>query len=356
MSKQPQDTSAEEPDGGNPHIRFRGGPRQGDRPGLLNSSGVKIAGVGMTPFVKPGTGAMYRQLGARAASEALADAGLEYRHVQQAFVGFVYGDSTSGQSALYELGLSGIPIVNVNNNCATGSSSFFLARQAILSCAADCVLALGFEQMSPGALQELYADRPSPLSRFTQLADEKVETGGAPMAIKLFGAAAIEYQQRYGTADEVFAMVSVKARRHAQHNDRAIFRAPVSVEEVLASPRMLGPLTRLQCCPPTCGGAAAILVSDKFAKRHGLDGTVTVRGQAMTTDFPSTFSEGSLIKVVGADLTKEAAASVYEQSGVGPTATEFRDGSPGAFCWTGPGPGGPSAPLPAGRQAAARRR
>lgn len=279
---------------------------------------VRIAGVGMTPFVKPGTGATYRDLGAAAVRDALADAGIAYSDIQQAYVGYVYGDSTSGQSALYEVGLSGIPIINVNNNCSTGSSALFLARQAVASGAADCVLAVGFEQMSPGALQELYTDRPSPLGRFTDIADAAVDTAGAPMALKLFGAAGLEYQQKYGATDETFARVTVKARQHAQHNERAIFRNLVTVEEVLESKHMLGPITRLQCCPPTCGGAAAVVVSEAFAKKHGLTASVAIRGQALTTDYPSTFSGTSLINVVGSEMSAAAARAVYEQAGVGP--------------------------------------
>lgn len=278
---------------------------------------ARIAGVGMTPFVKPGHGE-YRTLGAQAVREALADAGLDYTDIEQAYVGYVYGDSTSGQSALYEVGLTGIPVVNLNNNCSTGSSALFLARQAVASGAADCVLALGFEQMAPGALQEHYTDRPSPLSRFTDIADRSIDTGDAPMALKLFGGAGAEYQQRYGASDETFARISVKARRHAKHNERAIFRTEVTVEEVLASPRMLGPLTRLQCCPPTCGGAAAIVVSEAFARRKGLTAGIRIRGQAMRTDFPSTFGDDSLIKVVGADMAAAAAAAVYAEAGIGP--------------------------------------
>lgn len=281
------------------------------------ATNVHIAGVGMTRFVKPGQG-VYRELGAAAVRDALADAGLDYSAIQQAYVGYVYGDSTSGQSALYEVGVTGIPVVNLNNNCSTGSSALFLARQAIASGAADCVLALGFEQMAPGALQENYTDRPSPLGRFTDIADRSIDTGNAPMALKLFGGAGAEYQQRYGASDEIFARISVKARRHAKHNERAIFRDEVTVEQVLASPRLLGPLTRLQCCPPTCGGAAAILVSDSFAKRHGIASDVVIRGQAMHTDFPSTFEEDSLIKVVGSDMAAAAAKAAYAEAGIGP--------------------------------------
>ncbi|MCM8729799.1 lipid-transfer protein [Hephaestia sp. GCM10023244] len=277
-----------------------------------------VAGVGMTPFVKPGTSAPYTRLGADATRDALADAGIDYRAIEQAYVGYVYGDSTSGQAALYEVGLTGIPILNVNNNCATGSSALYLARQAIASGAADCVLALGFEQMAPGAIAESYTDRPTPLARFTQIVDTLPGAADLPLAIKLFGGAAIEYQQQYGASDDTFARVAVKARQHARHNQRAIFRSPVTVEEVLHAPAMFGPITRLQCCPPTCGGAAAVLVSERFARRHGIASPVTIRAQAMTTDFASSFDRNSPIKAVGYDLTRTAADRVYAAASVGP--------------------------------------
>ena len=282
------------------------------------SQAVKVAGVGMTQFVKPGAAGNYQMYGLQALNAALSDAGIDYADVQQVYVGYVYGDSTSGQSVVYQAGLTGIPVFNVNNNCSTGSTALFLARQAIASGAADCVVALGFEQMAPGALSENFADRPSPLGRYTALADELVDTGKAPMAIKLFGAAGIEYQKKYGMADQTFAQVSVKARQHAKHNERAIFRDAVSVEQVLNSPRMLGPITRLQCCPPSCGGAAAVLVSEQYARRKGLNASITIRAQSMTTDYQSTFNDKSAIKLVGADLTANAADAVYRESGVGP--------------------------------------
>src|ERR1700727_1331008 len=130
------------------------------------SSSVYVAGVGMIPFVKPGANAPYHVMGTEATRLALSDAGLDYGLIEQAFVGYVYGDSTCGQRALYPVGMTGIPIVNVNNNCSTGSSALFLARQAVASGAAECVLALGFEQMQPGAIKAAFADRPTPFEEF----------------------------------------------------------------------------------------------------------------------------------------------------------------------------------------------
>ena len=115
---------------------------------------VYVVGVGMTKFEKPGRreGWDYPDMARESGTKALQDAGIDYTEVEQGYVGYVAGDSTSGQRALYELGLTGIPIVNVNNNCSTGSTALFLAAQAIRGGIADCTIALGFEKMQPGSL------------------------------------------------------------------------------------------------------------------------------------------------------------------------------------------------------------
>jgi acetyl-CoA acetyltransferase len=279
---------------------------------------VAVAGVGMIPFSTPRNSEPYPVMAEAAARKALDDAGIEYAKVQQGYVGYVYGDSTSGQAALYGLGQTGIPILNVNNNCSTGSSALFLARQAIETGAAECVIALGFEQMMRGALGSMWSDRPSPFTRFDDTTkalqgwDEQ-----APMAAQYFGGAGTAYADRYGMDPKVFAQIAVKARKHAANNPYAVFRDPVTVEEVLGSPQIFGPLTRLQCCPPTCGAAAAVLCSEHFADANGLDSSVVIRAQAMTTDFASTFS-GDMMTVVGYDMAKAAADQVYEAAGIGP--------------------------------------
>ncbi|PWR17775.1 lipid-transfer protein [Zavarzinia compransoris] len=280
---------------------------------------VFVAGVGMIPFTKPGQSEPYAVMGARAAGAALDDAGIGYDAVQQAYVGYVYGDSTAGQAAVYGVGLSGIPIVNVNNNCSTGSTALFLARQAVETGAADCVLALGFEQMEPGALGTVFEDRPSPLARFNDaMRGIQGFDGDTPFAAQHFGGAGRAHQHLFGTRAETFAAISVKARRHAAHNPYALFRAPITLEEVMAAKMIFAPLTRLQCCPPTCGGAAAIVCSGDFARRHGLSPRVRIAAQAMTTDRPSTFADHDMRKVVGYDMTRAAAAQVYEIAGIGP--------------------------------------
>ena len=279
---------------------------------------VFVSGVGMIPFVKPGTSGTYQEMGEQAVRLALEDSGATYDQVQQVYAGYVYGDSTCGQAAVYRLGMSGIPVINVNNNCSTGSTALFLARQAIEGGVAECVLALGFEQMNPGALGAVFEDRPNPLEKFIESANEIEGKSKVPVALRLFGGAGLEHQKKYGTRDETFARVSQKARLHAKHNPRAIFRDEVSIEEVLSSPPMHGVLTRLQCCPPTCGAAAALLTSEKFAKKHGLRSDVKITGQAMTTDFPSSFEGKTMMQIVGSDMSQAAANDLYEKAGIGP--------------------------------------
>ncbi len=280
---------------------------------------VVVAGVGMIPFAKPGASAPYDEMGAEAARLALADAGIGYDLVQQAYAGYVYGDSTAGQKAIYPLGLTGIPIVNVNNNCSTGSTALFLARQAVASGAADCVLALGFEQMRPGALGSIFVDRPSPLAEFDAVADRLVDAKEIPLALRYFAGAGLAHMNKHGTPLESFAKVRAKASRHAANNPLAIFRKEITAEEVLDAPAIWpGVMTRLMACPPTCGAAAAILVSEAFAKRHGLDGGIGIAAQSMVTDLSSTFDSDDMMKVVGYDMAKLAADRVYEQAGIGP--------------------------------------
>ncbi len=280
---------------------------------------VHVVGVGMIPFTKPGASAPYPEMGAQAARLALQDAGVDYAQVQQAMVGYVFGDSTAGQAALYGVGLTGIPVVNVNNNCATGSTALFLARQAVASGAADCVLALGFEQMVPGPLKGAWTDRPSPLTRFIEtMAAHQGYEEQTPRAAQFFGGAARDYMAEHGIAASTFARISVKARQHAARNPLAVFRQTVTLDEVLASPTVFAPLTRLQCCPPTCGAAAALLCSEDFARRHGLDRRVRIAAQAMTTDTASTFDSGDMRRLVGADMARAAADAVYAAAGVNP--------------------------------------
>ncbi|GAB2585542.1 lipid-transfer protein [Ramlibacter solisilvae] len=271
----------------------------------------------MIPFKKPGQSETYPVMGAQAVRLALADAGIGYESIQQAYASYIYGDSCSGQRVLYDVGMTGVPVINVHNNCASGSSALYLARQAIASGETDIVLAFGFEQMNPGALGSMFTDRPNPLELFMQQCDPVVPEG-VPTALRLFGAAGLEHMKRFGTPLETFAKIRAKASRHAANNPLAVFRKVVTPQDVLNEQVMWeGVMTRSMACPPTCGAAAAVLCSEAYAKKHGLDTRVWVAGQALTTDGPEVFKSGDLRQLAGFGMSRLAANKVYEQAGIG---------------------------------------
>ena len=281
---------------------------------------VYVVGVGMTKFEKPGARDWdYPDMAREAGQKALADAGLSIDQIEQAAVGYCYGDSTCGQRAFYELGHPGIPIYNVNNNCSTGSTALLMARQFVQGGLAECAMALGFEKMEKGSLGVKYTDRTNPMDKHFQLMVELRGFAKAPPAPQMFGNAGIEHMEKYGTTREQFAKIGWKNHRHSVNNPYSQFQEAYSLEDILSAPEVYGPLTRLQCCPTSDGAGAAIVASLDFVRRHGLQSqAIEIAGQTMTTDFESSFNEKSMIKAVGYDMTRAAAQQVYEQSGLGP--------------------------------------
>ncbi len=254
-----------------------------------------------------------------AGTKALEDAGIPYDEVEQACVGYCYGDSTCGQRAVYELGLTGIPVYNVNNNCATGSTALFMAKQFVEGDLSDCVLALGFEKMEKGSLGMKYDDRTIPMDKHFQAMIELRGFENAPAAPQFFGNAGREHMEKYGTTTEQFAKIGHKNHKHSVNNPYSQFQDEYSLEDILNAPMVYEPLTKLQCCPTSDGAGAAVLGSEDFVKKHNLqDQAVEIVGMAMATDFPSSFADKSCIKLVGSDMTRAAAQKVYEQSGLGP--------------------------------------
>jgi len=281
---------------------------------------VYVVGVGMTKFEKPGSKAWdYPDMAKEAGEKALADAGIPYTEIQQAAVGYCYGDSTCGQRAVYQLGLTGIPVYNVNNNCSTGSTALFMAKQFVEGGIADCVLALGFEKMEKGSLGVKYSDRTNPLDKQFELMVSLRGFAAAPPAAQFFGNAGREHMDRYGTKPEQFAKIGHKNHKHSVNNPYSQFQDEYSLQDILNAPMVYEPLTKLQCCPTSDGAGAAIVVSEDVVRRHGLQAqAVEIAGLAMAPDLETTFSEKSCIKLIGSDITRTAARKVYEQSGLGP--------------------------------------
>lgn len=279
---------------------------------------AKVIGVGMVKFQKPGENEPYEIMAAKAIHEALKDAGIEIKEVEQAYASYVYGDSTCGQTVLYKVGMTGIPIINVNNNCSSGSTALFLARQAVESGVVDCALAFGFEEMKKGAISSVWNDRTSPLDEFDQkLKEIAPQAPEAPIALRTFGAAGNAYIEKYDANPDIFYKVAVKTRSHAVHNPYAIFNKPLTLEEVKNTP-IIYPnyLTRLCACPPSCGAAAVVVASESFVKKHGIQNAVTIYAQKMATDTEKSFEDP--INLVGRDMTYRAAMAVYEHAGIGP--------------------------------------
>jgi len=281
---------------------------------------VFVVGVGMTKFEKPGSKAWdYPDMAKESGTKALADAGIGFDKIEQVAVGYCYGDSTSGQRAVYELGITGVPIYNVNNNCSTGSTALFMAKQFIEGGLVECAMAVGFEKMEKGSLGAKFQDRTNPMDKhFTEMVALR-GLAAAPGAPQLFGNAGLEHMERFGTTKESFARIGLKNHKHSVNNPYSQFRDEYSLDAILNSPTVYGPLTKLQCCPTSDGSGAAILASEDFVKKHGLEkNAVEIVGQAMSTDSPSSFEAHSCIKLIGADMSRNAADKVYKQSGLGP--------------------------------------
>lgn len=276
-----------------------------------------VIGVGMTRFDKPGRKeGDYPDWAREAAQRALDDAGIAYELVEQAFAGYCYGDSTYGQRSIYGLGTTGIPVVNVNNNCSTGSSALYLARQAVLGGLADCALAVGFEKMERGSLQLKWGDRTDALDRHLGAMYARRPDEHAPMAVQMFGNAARDHMEQFGSTPDHFAWIGWKNHKHSVANPYAQFQTEHSLDDVKAAPTIHAPITKLQCSPTSDGSAAAIVASERFVDEHDLwDRAVEIAGQAMVTDLSSTFADDAdCITLVGYDMSAEAARRALEQA------------------------------------------
>ncbi|KAJ8274513.1 hypothetical protein COCON_G00091380 [Conger conger] len=292
------------------------------RPTMSTKNRVFVVGVGMTKFEKPGARDEfdYPDMAKEAGQKALADAGVPYSAIEQACVGYVYGDSTCGQRAIYHsLGLTGIPIINVNNNCSTGSTAIFMARQLVQGGLANCVLALGFEKMQRGSLTSAFEDRTNPMDKHLEVMINLRGLAAAPAAAQFFGNAGSEHMEKYGTKAEHFAKIAWKNHKHSTNNPYSQFQDEYSLDQVQESRKVYEFLTLLQCCPTSDGAGAAVLASESFVRSHGLEAqAVEILAQEMVTDLSSSFQDNSCIKAVGYDMTKLAARKCFDRVGLEP--------------------------------------
>uniref|UniRef100_A0A9J7YRA6 Sterol carrier protein 2 n=2 Tax=Cyprinus carpio TaxID=7962 RepID=A0A9J7YRA6_CYPCA len=244
------------------------------------------ANLKMAAFEKPGARDIdYPDMAKEAGQKALKDAGIKYSAAQQACVDYVYGNSTCGQRAIYHsLGLSGILIINVNNNCSTGSTALFMARQLIQGGLADCVLAFCFEKMERGSLLSKYMDRTNTMDKHMEVMINRYKC----------------FVSSLGTKPQHFAKIAWKNHKHSTNNP--YFRDEYSLEQVINSRKVFEYLTLLQCCPTSDGAGAEHL--EKKA--------VEIIAQEMVTDLTSTFEENSCMKMAGYDMTHLAAQRCFD--------------------------------------------
>jgi acetyl-CoA acetyltransferase len=280
-----------------------------------------VIGVGMTKFDKPGTKpGDYPDWAKEAGEKALADAGVPFDTIEQAYAGYVYGDSSYGQRAIYELGLTGIPVLNVNNNCSTGSSALMLARQAVKGGLVDCALAIGFEKMERGSLGMKYTDRTPALDKHMARMFALRDPEASPFAPQMFGNAGRDHMEKYGSKPEHYVWIGWKNHKHSTNNPYAQFQTEYTLQEIADAPMIHEPLTKLQCSPTSDGAAAAVVASERFVDEHDLyEQAIEIAGQAMVTDLKSSFDDSAdCITIVGYDMSREAARRAYEEAEVGP--------------------------------------
>ncbi len=277
---------------------------------------VFVIGVGMSKFYKPGVHNFnYIDLGGLATKRAVNDANIKYTEVENAFVGWMYNESCAGQRVLYELGMTGIPIVNVNNACATGSSAFILAVNSIKGDLTDCSLALGFEIMEKGALKANSTPSHPAFPYFEPLIEKELFNMKIPPVPQIFGAAGLEHMEKYKTTHEQICNISVKNYSHGINNPYAQFKNKYTCKEVADSKMISYPLNKLNCCPTSDGAACAIVCSEEFMLKHCLENqAVEVLSSMLGSDRTSTFEKKSSIDVIGYQLCKETSKKALKEA------------------------------------------
>jgi sterol carrier protein 2 len=208
----------------------------------------------------------------------------------------------------------------VNNNCSTGSSALFLARQAVKGGLVDCALAVGFEKMERGSLGTKYTDRTPALDKHVARMAQIRPPEESPLAPQMFGNAGRDHMEKYGSTPEHYAWIGWKNHKHSVNNPYAQFQDEYSLEDIKASRMIHDPLTKLQCSPTSDGAAAAIVASERFLEEHSLwTRAVEIKGQAMVTDLSSSFDEtADCITIVGYEMSRTAAERAFEEAELGP--------------------------------------
>ncbi len=266
---------------------------------------VYVLGVGMIKFGRYPDKDI-SQLGGEAAVQALKDAGLSIKDVEMFVCGNLFqANAMNGQKILQQIGQTGIPVFNVSNACATGSTAVREAYVGVASGMYDVTMAVGVEQMGKMGL----------LGGGARSGGESVEgVLGSGLMPAVFGQAGVEHMRNYGTKAEHFAKISVKNHKHSVHNPLSQYQIEVSLNDVMKARMVAYPNTLYMCCPTGDGAAAAILVSEEKMKQF-TNKPVKVAASILTSD---PYTERDLTMPDVNTLTKNAAKQAYEKAGLGP--------------------------------------
>jgi acetyl-CoA acetyltransferase len=262
--------------------------------------GVSVVGVGMIPFGKYPEKKL-ADLGWPAVKAAIRDAGIEPRQIQAAYSGTALGGMMSGQRVLGRLGMTAIPIANVENACSSSSTAFRQGVMAIRSGQYDVVLVIGVEKLTK------FGGGTLPLEE----EDWEVSQGLSMPA--LYAMRAQRYMHDFGLTREQLALVSVKNRRHGALNPDAQMRKPVTLDEVLSSRPIADPFTLLQCCPTGDGAAAAVLCASSIAHQFRSDPVQVIASDVTSGKYMTGFRDMTI-----PEITVRGAKEAYEEAGVGP--------------------------------------
>lgn len=290
-----------------------------------------VAGVGMTTFGRHLDRGL-KSIGAEAVQAALADAGIEANALEAAYVGnaaagVITGqESIRGQVILRGIGIGGIPVVNVENACASASTALHQAAAMVTAGLYDVVLALGVEKLYHEDKRKTFgafagAVDVENLQKIMESLQSAAKSSGATsgasgagekrsMFMDIYAMVARNHMERYGTTVEQFAAVSAKNSRHGHLNPRAQFRDELTIEDVLSAPMVAEPLTRPMCSPIGDGAAAVVLVSERKARELGIDQGVRVRASVLRSGADRAEGEE--------DAARRCAREAYEIAGIGP--------------------------------------
>ena len=284
---------------------------------------VRVLGVGMTPFGKFVERGL-KSLAKGAVDAALEDAALEWRRLEAAWVGnavagFITGqESLRGQVVLGAMGIGGMPIVNVDNACASGATAFGQAWAAVASGLCDVALALGVEKMTHPDRARTFKALATGMD--VELREEDAEGRAHSVFMDYYARVAEDFMARTGATARHLAWVAAKNHDHGALNPDAQYRFGMTVQQVLEDRRVVGPLTRAMCSPIADGAAAAVLCSAEVARRLGRADAVRVRGYALRAGY----GDGDA-RLAGDDVLARAAAAAYERAGVAPAEIDVAE-------------------------------